>query len=265
MDLGNRVRVVLGDYFGREGEIIKIDGDRVQVRGDGGGKRTFPRASLMVIDQLEVGGGTPPTSTELVQAEDSDDPPMFLSGGTPSTVRIEAGGRVVYPTAPSDSPSPGEAIALNPVLAHSGGTTPMGGGTPPTEAKPAYTDASGAFLPSSGGTAPTPKKGESYAPGVRLTSGGTAPTPDHSVEIKFQRAAVLLDWLAELEKSGTLDAWIETEKRGSKTLYRVVYHAHLGREPHRISAKDAPKLKADIERGRWARQIRALLKCPDLS
>jgi hypothetical protein len=173
-DEGDRVRVISGDLFGKQGNVTKIDGDRVQVRGDNGGKRTFTAASLVLVEVV--------------------DPPS--SGGGASTLKESSNG--------NGSGAPAAVLAQ-----------PVGVDPPP--------------------------------------SGGGASTLE-------DRQRFLYDWLLELEKSGCLNAWIESENRGGRSLYRIVYHKSEKKEPHRVSGKHVHQLKQQIERGKLARHVRALLR-----
>jgi hypothetical protein len=174
-DVGDRVRVISGDLFGRTGDVTKIDGDRVQVRGDNGGKRTFPAASLVLVEVVV-------------------DPPP--SGGAPPTLAESSNGNG------SSAPT---AVLTQPV-----------------------------------GVDPTP-------------GGGGASTLE-------DRQRFLYDWLLELEAAGVLNAWIESENRGGRSLYRIVYHKSERKEPRRVSGKHVHNLRQQIERGKLARHVRALLR-----
>jgi hypothetical protein len=173
-EVGDRVRVISGDLFGRTGDVTKIDGDRVQVRGDNGGKRTFTAASLVLVEVV--------------------DPPS--SGGGAPTLEESSNG--------NDSGAPA-AVLTQPVVVD-----------------------------------PPP-------------SGGGASTLE-------DRRTFLYDWLLELEAAGCLNAWIESENRGGRSLYRIVYHKSEKKEPHRVSGKHVHQLKQQIERGKLARHVRALLR-----
>lgn len=175
-DVGDRVRVISGDLFGKQGNVTKIDGDRVQVRGDNGGKRTFTAAFLALVETMEASpppsGGAPPTLEES-----SND-----NGSSASTIVLA------------------QPVVVDPPL-----------------------------------------------------SGGTTTTLE-------DRRTFLYDWLLELEAAGCLNAWIESENRGGRSLYRIVYHKSERKDPHRISGKHVHQLKQQIERGKLARNIRALLR-----
>jgi hypothetical protein len=174
-EVGDRVRVISGDLFGRAGDVTKIDGDRVQVRGDNGGKRTFTAASLVLVEVEAV-------------------PPF--SGGGASTL--------------TESSNGSGSSATTAVL------------TQPVEVDP----------PPNGGGASTLE----------------------------DRRTFLYVWLLELEAAGCLNAWIESENRGNRCLYRIVYHKSEKKEPHRVSGKHVHQLKQQIERGKLARHVRALLR-----
>lgn len=173
-DVGDRVSVISGELEGKHGTVVKVDGDRVQVRGDNGGKRTFTAASLVLVEVVD-----PPPS----------------GGGAPTLEESSNGNGSGAPTA---------------VL-----TQPVGAPPPP--------------------------------------SGGGASTLE-------DRQRFLYDWLLELEESGCLNAWIESENRGGRSLYRIVYHKSERKEPHRVSGKHVHQLKQQIERGKLARHVRALLR-----
>jgi hypothetical protein len=173
-DVGDRVRVISGDLFGKQGNVTKIDGDRVQVRGDNGGKRTFTAASLALVEVVD---------------------PLPSGGGAPTLEESSNGNGSGAPTA---------------VLMQSVGVEPPPG-------------------------------------------GGDASTLE-------SRRIFLYDWLLELEAAGVLNAWIESENRGNRCLYRIVYHKSERKEPHRVSGKHVHNLRQQIERGKLARHIRALLR-----
>lgn len=177
-DVGDRVRVISGDLFGKQGNVTKIDGDRVQVRGDNGGKRTFTAASLVLVEVVDPppSGGGAPTLEESSNGNGSGAPTVVLA----------------------------QPVVVDP---------PLGGGGAST-----------------------------------------------SWMVLEDRRTFLYDWLLELEESGCLNAWIESENRGGRSLYRIVYHKSERKEPHRVSGKHVHQLKQQIERGKLARHVRALLR-----
>ncbi len=198
--VGDRVTVIADQFFGRQGTILHIHGEQIQVQGDGGGVRTFAAPALVLSQfagHLEPVDGLPPPVDGL--------PPSNGGGVAPTKLEPMPGGDFAPPHFEVD------------------------GLPPPVDGLP----------PSNG--------------------GGVAPTSQHS-PVEYGRTEILSAWLNELESAGTLGAWLETERRGGRTLYRLKYHAAAKRQPHRVNARDVPELRRAIVRGRLARMIRALLR-----